>query len=184
MFERFTGAAKDLVRGAAARAEQGGDAHVTAEHLLRQLLAGSGTPGAVALAAAGVDSEARRAGVLRGLDEARRRGGLTRSDAEALAGIGIDVDAVVDRVESTHGPGALARRRAGRRRRARFAADAKAVLERSLRIALGRGDKYVGDEHILLALAAGPGIPAEVLADHGATYAAIEAALPAVQRAG
>ncbi|AKH84738.1 peptidase [Streptomyces sp. CNQ-509] len=184
MFERFTQAARDLVRGAAERAERDGDSHVAPEHLLRQLLAGSGTAGAVALAAAGVDSEARRAGVLRGLDEARRRGGLTKSDAEALAGIGIDVAAVVDRVESAHGPGALARRRAWRRGRTRFDADAKAVLERSLRIALVRGDKAIGDEHILLALAATPGIPAEVLADHGATYAAIEAALPAVQRAG
>ncbi|MEO3852983.1 Clp protease N-terminal domain-containing protein [Streptomyces sp. B8F3] len=184
MFERFTQAARDLVRGAAERAERDGESHVAAEHLLRQLLAGSGTPGAVALAAAGVDSETRRAGVVRGLDEARRRGGLTKSDAEALAGIGIDVDAVVDRVESAHGPGALARRRGWRRGRTRFDAAAKAVLERSLKIALGRGDKAIGDEHILLALAAAPGIPAEVLAGHGATYTAIEAALPAVQRAG
>ena len=184
MFERFTESAREVVRGAAARAERGGESHVAAEHLLRQLLDGSGTPGAVALAAAGVDSEERRAGVVRGLDEARRRGGLTKSDTEALAGIGIDVAAVVDRVESAHGPGALARRRAWRRGRTRFDADAKAVLERSLRIALGRGDKAIGDQHILLALAAAPGIPAEALADHGATYAAIEAALPAVQRAG
>ncbi|WP_407561065.1 Clp protease N-terminal domain-containing protein [Streptomyces sp. 184] len=184
MFERFTKAAKDLVRGAADRAERSDEPYVTTEHLLRQLLATSGTAGAVALAAAGVDSEERRAGVERGLDEARRRGGLTRSDADALAGIGIDVEAVVGRVESAHGPGALAPRRPWRRGRTRFDADAKAVLERSLRAAIGRGDRAIGDEHILLALAASPGIPAEVLADHGATYTAIEAALPAVQRAG
>lgn len=184
MFERFTKPAKDLVRGAADRAERAGDPYVTAEHLLRQLLAASGTPGAVALAAAGIDSEAKRAAVERDLNEARRRGGLTKSDAEALAGIGIDVAEVVDRVESAHGPEALARSRSWRRGRTRFAADAKSVLERSLRVALGRGDKAIGDEHILLALAAARGIPAEVLADHGATYAAVEAALPAVQRAG
>jgi ATP-dependent Clp protease ATP-binding subunit ClpA len=184
MFERFTKPARDLVRGAADRAERGGDPYVTAEHLLRQLLAASGTPGAGALAAAGIDGAARRGAVERDLDEARRRGGLTKSDAAALAGIGIDVAEVVDRVESAHGRGALARSRAWRRGRTRFDADAKAVLERSLKVALGRGDKAIGDEHILLALAAARGIPAEVLADHGATYAAIEAALPAVQRAG
>ncbi len=184
MFERFTKAAKDLVRGAAERAERAGDPYVTTEHLLRQLLSASGTPGAAALAAAGIDSEERRGAVERDLNEARRRGGLTKSDAEALAGIGIDVAEVVDRVESAHGRGALARPRAWRRSRGRFDAEAKTVLERSLRVTLGRGDKAIGDEHILLALAAGPGIPAEVLADHGATYAAVEAALPAVQRAG
>ncbi|GAA2123892.1 Clp protease N-terminal domain-containing protein [Streptomyces synnematoformans] len=183
MFERFTKAAKDLVRGAAERAERAGDPYITTEHLLRQLLTASGTPGAVVLAAAGIDSEERRGAVERDLNEARRRGGLTRSDAEALAGIGIDVAEVVDRVESAHGRGALARPRSWWKGRTRFDGDAKNVLEHSLRVATGRGDKAIGDEHILLALTAARGIPAEVLADHGATYAAVEAALPAVQRA-
>lgn len=184
MFERFTKPARDLVRGAAERAERAGDPYVTAEHLLRGLLAATGTPAAAALAAAGIDGDPRRAAVERDLEEARRRGGLTKSETDALAGIGIDVAEVVDRVESAHGHGALAPPRARRRGRTRFGTDAKAVLERSLKVALGRGDKAIGDEHILLALAGARGIPAEVLADHGATYAAIEAALPAVQRAG
>ncbi|MFD1657854.1 Clp protease N-terminal domain-containing protein [Streptomyces caeni] len=35
----------------------------------------------------------------------------------------------------------------------------------------------MGDEHLLLALTARPGVPFEVLADHGVTYAAVERVL-------
>lgn len=176
MFERFTEGARRVVGRAADRAVH--EPCVTTEHLLYELLALRGTQGAAVLDRLGV--AARRADLERDLDAARRRGGITKADADALAGLGIDVAEVVDRVEAVHGAGALAPPATRRRRRGiPLDGQAKAVLEKSLRIALARGDKHVGDEHMLLALAATPGIAAEVLADHGATYTAIEEAMPA-----
>ncbi|MFD4214932.1 Clp protease N-terminal domain-containing protein, partial [Streptomyces sindenensis] len=109
------------------------------------------------------------------------RGGLTRADTEALAGLGIDVGAIVSRVEETHGEGALDAGRGGRRwwwsGHRPFTPGAKTVLENSLRAALGRGDRFIGEEHLLLALTAKPGSVADVLAEHGATRTAVLRAL-------
>lgn len=44
------------------------------------------------------------------------------------------------------------------------------MLERALRIAAGCGERYIGDEHLLMALTARPGPASVVLADHGVTY--------------
>ncbi|SEB87834.1 Clp protease N-terminal domain-containing protein [Streptomyces melanosporofaciens] len=157
-----------------------------------------GSPAAEVLAALG--AHGRRASIERALAEVRRRGGITGADAEALAGLGIDVDEIVARVEEAHGVGALATagptpgatsesapgsasarapRRGRRPLRRPFSREAKSVLERSLRIALARGDKYIGDEHLLLALTARPGVAAHVLADHDVTYIQVERALTA-----
>ncbi|MYV98031.1 Clp protease N-terminal domain-containing protein [Streptomyces sp. SID3343] len=183
MFEKFTSPARDVVRGAAERADQAGEADVGEEYMLAALLDAQGTQAAMALAAIGI--AAGRDEIERSLAEARRRGGISRSDAEALAGLGIDVGEIVSRVEQTHGEGALAV--PGRRRRlwpfgtrlthTPFTDGAKQVLEQSLRQALARGDKHIGDEHILLALTARPGVVADVLADHGVTTMAVLRAL-------
>ncbi|MEU5727558.1 Clp protease N-terminal domain-containing protein [Streptomyces antimycoticus] len=157
-----------------------------------------GSPAAEVLTALG--AHGRRASIERALAEVRRRGGITGADAEALAGFGIDVDEIVARVEEAHGVGALAAagstpgatpgptagsasarapRRGRRPLRRPFSREAKSVLERSLRIALARGDKYIGDEHLLLALTARPGVAAHVLADHDVTYIQVERVLTA-----
>ncbi|MET9431781.1 MULTISPECIES: Clp protease N-terminal domain-containing protein [unclassified Streptomyces] len=179
MFERFTKSARSVVTGAVALAEGAGADSVTEEHLLLALLDLEGTPSAAAFAALGATG--RRASVEAGLAEARRRGGLTKADAEALAGIGVDVTAIVSRVEAVHGEGVLAGDHGSKRwwsgSRPSFSRPAKDVLERSLRVALGRRDRYIGDEHLLLALTARPGVVADVLADHGVTYAGVERAL-------
>ncbi|MGW1141348.1 Clp protease N-terminal domain-containing protein, partial [Streptomyces zhihengii] len=70
-----------------------------------------------------------------------------------------------------HHPDGPRRPRSGHRP---FTREAKGVLERSLRIAVGRRDRAIGSEHLLLALAARPGVVAEVLADHGVTYGSVE----------
>lgn len=104
----------------------------------------------------------------------------SKADTDALAGIGIDVGAIVDRVEGAHGEGALAAGRSGRRwwsGHRPFTPGAKSILEKSLRVALGRGDRFIGQEHLLLALTAAPGVVADVLAEHGATYATVHRAL-------
>lgn len=178
MFERFTDDARAVVTGATACAERAEASTVTSEHLLLALLDLEGARTGFAFRALGITD--RRASLETALAEARRRGGMSKADEEALAGLGIDVGEIVARVEETHGAGALAD---GRRIRSRwsghrsFTREAKQTLEKSLRIALGRRDRSIGAEHILLALTAVPGVVSEVLADHGGTYAALERAM-------
>ncbi|UUN29143.1 Clp protease N-terminal domain-containing protein [Streptomyces sp. FIT100] len=181
MFERFTKDARAVVTGAVAQAERADADSVTDEHLLLSLLDLDGGRVAFAFGALGVTD--RRASLEAALADARRRGGMTKAETEALAGLGIDVAEVVARVEEAHGAGALAGAgRSGRSGRVRlalsghrpFTPGAKKVIEQSLRVALGRKDRSIGAEHLLLALAARPGIAAEVLAEHGATYGALE----------
>ncbi|MFE1557937.1 Clp protease N-terminal domain-containing protein [Streptomyces sp. NPDC058734] len=186
MFERFTRDARDAVTGAVAQARAAGAGAVTEEHLLLSLLDGG------ALRPLGVDGTA----VAAGLAAARRRGGMSRADEEALAGLGIDLSEIVSRIEETHGAGALAapapRRRGvaaslrevlGRpepeNRHIRFTQGAKKTLEQSLRVALGRKDRRIGALHLLLALISRPGPVSEVLADHGVTYSTVETGLAA-----
>lgn len=179
MFERFTKGARAVVVAAVAHAERAGAATVTDEHLLLALLDAEGTKAAFALAALGVAG--RRDAVAAALVEARRRGGVSQADQEALAGLGIDVEAIVSRVEEAHGEGVLAGGgpRRGRRRlpglggHRPFARESKDTLEKSLRIAVGRGDRSIGDEHLLLALTARPGVVQDVLGAHGASYGGV-----------
>ncbi|MFJ5709311.1 Clp protease N-terminal domain-containing protein [Streptomyces sp. NPDC093105] len=178
MFERFTKPARAVVKGAVDHAERGGAAVVTPEHLLLALLDREDTCAAAALGR--LCPAERRPSLLAAISDARRRAGLSRADTEALAGLGIDVGAIVARVEEAHGAGALAgdRKDEGRRSgRRTFSREAKGVLERSLRVALARKDREIGDEHLLLALTATGGVVAEALADHGVTYAAVDTAL-------
>ncbi|MEW9516828.1 Clp protease N-terminal domain-containing protein [Streptomyces tubercidicus] len=174
MFEKFTADARAVVRGAAEQADRSGSGTIGEPELLLALLERTDSPAAGVLAALGVHE--RRESVADALAEVRRRGGVSTADAAALAGMGIDIDAIVARVEEAHGVGALAADGTGRRRkrvRRPFTAEAKAVLERALRIAVGRGERSLGDEHLLLALTTRPGAAAAVLADHGVTHDAV-----------
>ncbi|MEU0129403.1 Clp protease N-terminal domain-containing protein [Streptomyces sp. NPDC006289] len=178
MFERFTKGARAAVTGAVTHAERAGGDVITEEHLLLSLLDQPGGRASFAVAALGLTD--RRDTIEAAFAEVRRRGGLTRADTEALAGIGIDVTEILTRVEGAHGEGVLTGGRGNRRRwfgQRPFTAGAKSVLEKSLRIALGRRDRFIGEEHLLLALVACPGAAADVLAEHGASYGAVERAL-------
>jgi ATP-dependent Clp protease ATP-binding subunit ClpA len=86
--------------------------------------------------------------------------GRTGIDADALATIGIDLEAVRRSVEESFGPGALSGRQGCRRGR-RFGhvplcPRAKRALERSLREALALRQRHIGAEHVLLGLASDP----------------------------
>ncbi|WP_327326023.1 peptidase [Streptomyces sp. NBC_01210] len=178
MFERFTEDARDVVTGSAEHSERAGEDSITEEHVLLAMLDQEGTRAAFAFASLGITD--RRASVEHALAEARRRGGLSKADEDALAGLGIDVAEIVSKVEEVDGQGALQAGGKPRRwwpGRRPFTAAAKGVLERSLRIAVGRGDRCIGGEHLLLALVARPGVVADVLAEHGATYEAVERAM-------
>lgn len=175
MFERFTKDARAVVRAAVEQCESSGGRTVGAEHLLLALLDREASRGSFALTSLGLAAE-NRGSVRQALDETRRRAGLSRAEADALAGLGINVSEIVSRVEEVHGVGAMSgdrRDRGGRTGRPSFGRDAKDVLEKSLRIALAHRDRHIGDEHILLALTARPGPPAETLADHGVTHASL-----------
>ncbi|MGW1891178.1 Clp protease N-terminal domain-containing protein [Streptomyces sp. NPDC002004] len=188
MFERFTKDARAVVEGAVEHAERGGGDFVDVDHMLLALLDRQGSPAAFALSTLGLAG--RRASVEHALAEARRRGGLSRAEMDALAGLGIDVEGIVARVEDVHGAGALASRGASARGRGRrpgrrpFTPGAKELLTRSLRIAVAQRDRHIGDEHLLLALTARPGVTAEILADHGVTHEAVQRVLHGVGGAG
>jgi ATP-dependent Clp protease ATP-binding subunit ClpA len=112
------------------------------------------------------------------LAAARRKGGLSEADTEALRGLGIDVDQIVDNIEQSLGEGALATMKTRRKRwlfgdHVPFSSEAKRVLERSLVEAKDLGHHYLGNEHLVLALVAGGGLVAEVLEARGATYVAV-----------
>ncbi|MBQ0828246.1 Clp protease N-terminal domain-containing protein [Streptomyces tagetis] len=173
MFERFTKDARAVVRDAVEHAGTAGASSVDATHLLLALLDRKGSRASFALTALVADGD--RESVRRDLEAARRRAGLSRADTDALAALGIDVPGIVARVEEAHGVGAMSGERKDGRRGGRpgFGRDAKEVLEETLRIALARRERNLGDEHILLALTARPGVPAEVLADHGVTHASL-----------
>jgi ATP-dependent Clp protease ATP-binding subunit ClpA len=178
MFERFTEEARAVTVGADRHAAALRHGWIGTEHLLLALLD---------------DHERRAARILvdAGLTGARARAEVERIvgvgepdlDADALATLGIDLDAVRERVERTFGPGALARR-GGRRRRAAtdgrrpFTPRAKKALELSLREAVARGDSFIGDEHLLLGLLReGDGVAARILRSAGVTREAVLAAL-------
>ncbi|MFG2797364.1 peptidase [Streptomyces pseudovenezuelae] len=173
MFERFTKDARAVVQGAVEHAERAGAGSVDAEHLLLALLDREAGRASFALAALGLAE--RGDAVREALGEARRRAGLSQADAEALAGLGIDVSEIVARVEEAHGVGAMSgdRKDKGWSGRRSFGRGAKETLEKALRIAVARRDRHIGDEHILLALTVRPGVSGEVLADHGVTYESV-----------
>ncbi|GAB2949345.1 Clp protease N-terminal domain-containing protein [Streptomyces heilongjiangensis] len=208
MCERFTKDARAVVLGAGGHAERSSADKATEKHLLLALLDRRASRASFALASLGLADD--RGLVVQALAGARRRGGLTRADADALSDLGIDLAQIVSRVEEAQGRGALepGRRRdddgaaggadsgiesgaergggggrGGRSARARrsghrpLTRDAKDVLTRSLRVAQSHRDRHIGDEHLLLALTTRPGVAAEVLADHGVTYASLERVL-------
>ncbi|MEU4997134.1 Clp protease N-terminal domain-containing protein [Streptomyces sp. NPDC021622] len=183
MFERFTKDARAVVEGAGEHAERADADAVDDGHMLLALLDREASRASFALSSLGATR--RRESIERALSESRRRGGLSQADTEALAGLGVDVSEIVSRVEEAHGVGALAGGGGGKGGRGRrgwaghrpFTREAKDTLVKSLRIATARRDRIIGDEHILLALTARPGMVGEVLADHGVTHESVQRVL-------
>jgi ATP-dependent Clp protease ATP-binding subunit ClpA len=177
MFERFTEAARAAVVGAEGHARALHHGWIGTEHVLLGLLD---------------DADGRAARLLRdgfGIDAPWVRAEVERLvgrgepdiDADALATLGIDLEAVRERVERTFGAGALSGRRRGRRAgsgRLPFTPRAKKVLELSLREAIAMGDHFIGGEHLLLGLVReGDGVAARILRSRGVDRAAVRAGL-------
>ncbi|RKN13524.1 Clp protease [Micromonospora musae] len=175
MFERFTDRARDIVRRARDEARAEGQRPVGTEHLLLALLADEASLAGRILAEVGLDAGDLRARIRRHVETGGV--GLGDADAAALREIGIDLAAIVARVEQTFGPDALReampepRRRWGRRRYSGgpFSPRSKKVLELSLREAIRLRHNHIGSEHILLGLLReGHGLAALVLTEAGA----------------
>lgn len=162
MFERFTKDAREIVVSAQGAARRRNERVIGTEHLLMAVLAQQHTVsttvlGRHGLSAAGVDAAATR---------------LTRADdldADALGALGIDLDAVREKVESAFGRGALDRGRRGPQfGHIPFSPRAKKVLELSLREAVRLKHQEIRDGHITLGiLREGEGLAAKIITDAG-----------------
>ncbi|MFD1504797.1 Clp protease [Georgenia yuyongxinii] len=150
MFERFTDEARTAVVQAQVQARRLGHDHIGGEHVLLGVLAADDGVPARVLRDLGVDRAALE----------HELAVLGHADADALASIGIDLEAVRRQAESAFGRGALDqprhRRRGFLRRKSGghipFTASARKGLEQSLRQALALGHGYIGAEHLVLGL--------------------------------
>jgi len=177
MFERFTDEGRNAVVAAQREASALHHGWIGTEHLLLALLADGDGRAARVLGDFAVD-----AGWARGEVERIVGRGEPDLDADALATLGIDLDAVRERVERTFGAGALSRRRCRRGLMPSgalpFTARAKKALELSLREAIAMGDDHIGSEHLLLGLAReGDGVAGRILRSRGIDRDAVRAAL-------
>jgi ATP-dependent Clp protease ATP-binding subunit ClpA len=170
MFERFTPAAREVIVRAQEEARALAHDFIGTEHLLLGLCDGRAGRAAELLGEIGLDRAAVRDEVVRATP-ARPEG---RLDAEALASIGVDLDAVRTRVEGAFGPGALDR--PGRRcagDATPFTGRSKKSLELAVREARALGSAELRAEHLLLGLLhEGDGVAARILAAHGADLGA------------
>jgi hypothetical protein len=163
-----------VIADALARARAEGTSRIGEEHLFAALLA---CPDSRRLLGGPVQAEAVQAEVR----QARRRGGLTASERQALAGLGIDLDEVVARVEERLGAGALDGTQAPARQgwRVSMSPEAVATLNAAQRQKDTRGDRRTTASHLVLGLLARPGLFADALAARGVTLATALAAMDA-----
>jgi ATP-dependent Clp protease ATP-binding subunit ClpA len=160
-----------VIADALVRARAEGTSRIAEEHLLAALLANQDSGPLLGRLGGPAGAEAVRAEVR----EARRRGGLTAGEEQALAGLGIDLDEVVARVEARLGSGALdsASVPARRRRRASVSPQTAAALHAAQRQKTSRGDRQATARHVLLGLLAQPGLVTDALAARGITLAGV-----------
>ena len=108
MFERFSDGARLVVAQAQAEARRLGHHYIGCEHLLLAAAEAS-EPASAVLREQGVTPERVEAEILRTIGRGHAADPLGGLDREALAAIGIDLDAVRARIEATFGPDALTR---------------------------------------------------------------------------
>jgi len=146
MFERFQPAARQAVVDARAEAGRAGQDKIRCEHMLLGLLAEPG-PAADALAAAGLELADLRSRIPRGKYQAS-----AALDAEALASLGVDLDAVRRATDAAFGPGALDRVATRTRRRLPFSDDARQSLARALHAAVALHQREISSGHMLIGI--------------------------------
>jgi ATP-dependent Clp protease ATP-binding subunit ClpA len=184
MFERFTVQGREVVVRARHEARQCCHAHIGTEHLLLAMLSEDSGVAYTVLREAGLDGPRVRADVQRLVGAPPKI--LDDEDAAALQTIGIDLDAVVARIEESFGPDALRPPaptprhellRFGQRTGPGFTPRAKKVIELSLREAIRLHHNYIGTEHLLLGLLRdGNGLAAKILTEAGVALGDLRAA--------
>jgi ATP-dependent Clp protease ATP-binding subunit ClpA len=145
VFERLTSDARTAVAHAQQAASDLGATAVEPEHLLLSLLR---TPGLAAdvLSSCHVDA----AEVAAALAPTPRLADLTDDDADALATVGIDLEAVLEHLGATLPPHALSASRRPRRRR--LSAGSRRTMHLAVREAMWLKSRQIGTEHLLLGL--------------------------------
>ena len=118
MFERFTDTARHVIVQAQEAARGLGHGYIGCEHLLLAAAA-AGEPAGAVLRGQGVTPERIKEEILRASGPGQTAGPAGGLDREALASIGIDLDAVRARIEAAFGPDALTRALPAARQRRR-----------------------------------------------------------------
>jgi ATP-dependent Clp protease ATP-binding subunit ClpA len=150
MFERFADQAREAVTSALNEARTSGTNQIDCEHLLIALASASDGQAAETLTAAGLNPTR-----LRSLAATAPSSPADTLDAEALAAIGIDLDAVRRAAENAFGPGSLDHPSPSRRRaagRTRMSAAAKRSLELAVRAAHRGHEREITSGHLLLGI--------------------------------
>jgi ATP-dependent Clp protease ATP-binding subunit ClpA len=142
MFERFTREARAAVSTAVMHARRAGAERFDTRHLLLALLEGSGPRAAL------WDADANAGKCVAALERSVSDAGL---DAEALASIGVDLEAITHRIDAVFGPDAL-RRGARQDGRPKVAPDVKKALQLALREAVRLRDRSIDAHHLMLGI--------------------------------
>jgi ATP-dependent Clp protease ATP-binding subunit ClpA len=148
MFEKFTSDTRQAVVAALAEARKSGAHRIGCDHLLIGLARLQSGPATEALAAAGLSLER-----LRGLAEGQSE--PDRLDADTLATVGIDLDAVRRAAEEAFGPGALDRpgRNVGRAGgRTTMTSSARKAMELAQRAARAGHSRSISSGHVLIGI--------------------------------
>lgn len=155
MFERFTKDARGSVVQAQDEARRLGADRIDSAHLLLGAVSDPTSVAARALASLGLGHDAL-VDTVRGLPH-------RAIDADALAGVGIDLESVRAQVEATFGPGALDEPAETRgRKHLPFEKDAKKALQVALREAIRFSMNRIDTGHLLLGIARLDGAPGQL----------------------
>lgn len=161
---RLHPAAGQAVVNAAREARRAGQEQIRTEHVLLGLLAVPG-PACAALTAAGVRSAELRE---------RLPAASADLDAEALASIGIDLDAIRRATEAAFGPGALDRAGQAGPQRLELGADAKLAVATAAQLASNFRSRRISSGHLLLGiLDQAPSGAVDALSDAGVDLTAL-----------
>ena len=189
MFARFTTQARDVLAEGLFVARRYGHGHIGTEHLLLALAQPASGPAAEVLRSAGLDPAALEAVVLA---HAPRPGELSRTDAEALIGLGIDADALLATARDQIGAtlpappgkrGWLLSRERFRTHRS-FSAHALRSLEHAVKEAKATRSAHIGTEHLLLGvLLTEDGLARTVLEEAGCDLDALRTSTRATLKA-
>jgi ATP-dependent Clp protease ATP-binding subunit ClpA len=151
MFERFHADARQAVVAARREAACLGQRDIGCSHLLLGIMSEPGTPGALALTAAGLDLAGLRTRIA-----AATRPPAEPLDADALASVGIDLDTVRRAAEAAFGQGALDRAAVpvleSPRGTMRLTRPARKSLELALRAAVRLHSGHISSGHMVLGL--------------------------------